>query len=395
MTNHPIDKTNALERKHAHLSTDEETSAAWTKLASKLQQQEASPVWEAWSRNGITAEETEPKSFGEAAQEELVEEHAASRMHLHAGNIENNKANPTPAPYRRWLKKNGMKTGIAAAAVLLCAVIATPTTNSALAAILSKFKMNQVAVVQGDDLNSAMEGFFGTNASMESTNKFGKFERAVIGEGTEEITAAQALNQYGITVPEKVLTPLGEQTKLQIYGQQGEALTFRLDVDAINGVMKKLGAERLLPASVDGKPITLRIEQGVSADYQFVDSNDVEHYVGVSFTPAPVLDMDPSIDAEDAYEAFIRFPIMPENLKSVLMQSTRISEGVVPFPLIANGHVTKTELSGTDVYFENSDSFGDGWRATWLDDGLVKRVTMYDIKSREDAEQIVKELVTG
>ncbi|MGO4106286.1 hypothetical protein [Paenibacillus sp. YAF4_2] len=394
MTNHPIDKMDSLDRKLAGLPTDEQTNAAWEKLASKLQQQEASPVWEAWSREGITAEETEPKSAS-AAQENLVEEHDVLGEHLNAASTGTQQAKPAPAPNRRWLKKHGMKTGIAAAAVLICAVIATPTTNNALAAILSKFKMNQVAVVQEDDFRSALEGFFGTDVSVESSNKYGKFERSVIGNGYPEITAAQALDEYGIQVPEKLDTPFGEQTELHINAQQGQAITFRLDVDAINGVMKKLGAEKLLPASVDGKPITLRMDQGVNADYHIVDTNDNDHFIGLSITPAPVLDMDPSIDAEDAYEALIRFPILPENLKSVLMQSTRISEGEVPFPLITDGKVTKTVLKGTDVYFENSVSNGGGWSATWLEEGLVKRVTLYDIQSREDAEKIVKELITG
>ncbi|CAM3446163.1 DUF4179 domain-containing protein [Paenibacillus lupini] len=394
MTNHPIDKMDSLDRKHTGLPTDEQTNAAWEKLTSKLQQQEASPVWEAWSREGITAEESEPKS-ARAAQENLVEEHDALRKHLNAASTEHHQAKPAPAAYRSWLKKHGMKTGIAAAAVLICAVIATPTTNNALAAILSKFKMNQVAVVQEDDFRTALEGFFGTDVSVESTNKYGKFERSVIGKGYPELTADQALEDYGIQVPEKLYTPIGEQTELQINAQQGQAITFRLDVDAINGVMKKLGAEKLLPASVDGKPITLRMDQGVNADYHIVDKDDNDHFIGLSITPAPVLDMDPSIDAEDAYEALIRFPILPQNLKSVLMQSTRISEGEIPFPLIADGKVTKTVLKGTDVYLENSVSNGGGWSATWLEEGLVKRVSLYDIKSREDAEKIVKELIIG
>lgn len=389
MTNQPFNKTDALERKPLNLPASEETNEAWTKLELKLKEQVSSPIWEAWMKEGVTAEDTEHKAGGksqvaaeglDATTESLAVEKKESRE-------------VKLAPNRSWLRKHGMKTGVAAAAVLICAAIAIPSTNEALASILGKFKMNQIAVVQEDDFRTALEGFFGSDVSAESSNKFGKFERTVTGEGYPELTAAQALEQYGIQVPAKLNLPFGEQTELRINGQQGQALTFRLDVDAINGVMKKLGAEQLLPASVDGKPITLRMDKGVSADYSFVDSDDRERYIGVNISPVPVLEIDPAIEAEDAYEALIRFPVLPESLKNVLMQSTRISEGEVPFPIITDGKVTKTVLAGTDVYFENSESWGGGWSATWLEKGLVKHVTMYDAKAREDAEKIVKELI--
>jgi|GEM_PF-631228 hypothetical protein len=391
MTNHSVDRTEALERKQVNSPTPEETNDAWAKLELKLKAQDASPAWVEWMNKRVTAEDTEHMSAGAAQVRGKGLEVYTDR--LDKVKPERQEAKPVPSPYRSWLKKHGMKTGVAAAAVLICAAIAIPSTNEALAAILGKFKMNQVAVVQEDDFKTALEGFFGTDVSVESSNRFGKFERAVIGEGASDLSVSQAREKYGIAVPEKLDTPFGKQTELHIYGQQGEAITFRLDVDAINGVMKKLGAEQLLPASVEGKPITLRMGQGINADYRFTDSEDRERYIGLSIIPVPVIEMDPTIDAEDAYEALIRFPVLPTNLKNVLMQSTRISEGEVPFPIITNGHVSKSVLEGMDVYLENSESWGGGWRATWLDNGLVKQASLYDAKSREDAEKIVKELI--
>ncbi|QAY66857.1 hypothetical protein [Paenibacillus protaetiae] len=386
MANQPDDWT---EREQTGLpSAEKGTSEAWAKLQLKLNSEEASPVWAEWSRQGITAQDTELLAAGAAQlQGELYEPHKAA-----FASAEQLKTIRSASASRRWLNKYGVKTGVAAAAVLICAVIAIPSTNDALASILGKFKMNQVAVVQEDDFNTVLQSFFGSDESAESVNKYGEFERTVSGEAYPELTAAQAYEQYGIRVPEKLETPLGEQTELRIHGQQAEALTFRLNVDAVNTVMKKLGAAKLLPASVDGKPISLRIGSGVYAEYQFAEAADVNHYVGVSYMPVPVLDMDPSIDAKDAYEALIRFPVMPDNLKSVLMKSTRISEGELPLPLVVGGHVTKTELKGADVYFENNDSWR-GWSATWLERGVIKQVSMYDVKTREDAETIVKELI--
>lgn len=388
MTNHPID-----ERKQANLPTPEETSDAWAKLALKLKEQEASPVWGAWMNEGITADNTEHKSG--RLLEVHKEESGARADGKQVENGEGREKKPVTSPYRRWLKKHGMKTGAAAAAVMICAAIAIPSTNEALAAILGKFKMNQVAVVQEDDFKTAMEGFFGTDMSAESSNKFGKFERTVIGEGASDLNVSQANEKYGIKVPEKLVTPFGNQTELHINGMQGQAITLSLNVDEINSVMKKLGAEKLLPASVDGKAITLRMGEGVSADYRFVDADEKERYVHLSISPVPVIDMDPSIQAEDAYEAIIRFPALPTNLKNVLVKSTRISEGEVPFPLITDGEVTKSVLEGTDVFFESGQAWGGGgWTATWLDNGLVKQASLYDAKSREDAEMIVKEMIT-
>ncbi|WP_336785609.1 hypothetical protein [Paenibacillus sp. MMO-177] len=384
MTNHPID-----ERKQGNLWASKETNDAWAKLELKLKEQEASPVWGAWMKEGVTAEDTEHKAAGPSPM--LGKERDA-----YMGKVEKQErhaAKPLPSPYRSWLKKHGIKTGVAAAAVLICAAIAIPSTNEALASILGKFKMNQVAVVQEDDFKTALEGIFGSNVSAESSNKFGQFERTFTGEDASDLTVAQAREKYGIELKEKLDLPYGKQTDLQIYGQQGQAITLRLDVDEINDVMKKLGAKQLLPASVDGKAITLRTGQGVNADYHFMDSNEKSHYVAVNVIPVPVVEMDPSIEAEDAYEALIRFPVLPANLKNVLMQSTRISEGEVPFPIITNGDVTKSVVNGTDVYYENSKNYWAGWNATWVKNGQVTQVQMYDANTREDAELIVKELI--
>ncbi|NIK71607.1 hypothetical protein [Paenibacillus sp. BK720] len=386
MTNHPID-----ERKQANLPTPEETNDAWAKLALKLKEHEGSTAWAAWTKEGVTAEDTEHKAAGLTAM--TGEEHSAYPERA-LEEQERRAAKPVPSPYRGWLKKHGVKTGVAAAAVLICAAIAIPSTNEALASILGKFKMNQVAVVQEDDFKTALEGFFGADVSAESSNKFGQFERTFTGEDASDLTVGQVREKYGIELKEKLdLPPYGKQAELQIYAQQGQALTLRLDVDEINDVMKKLGAKQLLPASVDGKAITLRMGEGINADYSFVDSNEKSHYVGVNIIPVPVVEMDPSIEAEDAYEALIRFPVLPANLKNVLMQSTRISEGEVPFPIITNGNVTKSVVNGTDVYFEGSKNDWNGWNATWLKNGKVTQVQMYDAASREEAERIVKELI--
>ncbi|GLX67880.1 hypothetical protein [Paenibacillus glycanilyticus] len=381
------------ERKQINLPTEEETNDAWTKLELKLKEQTGSPVWGAWAKDGATAEDTIPRSDNTASSHlEGFESLAKGRQEE---NLERgNEQKPRPSKSRSWIRKHGMKTSVAAAAVLICAAIALPSTNEALAAILGKFKMNQVAVVQEDDFKTALQGFFGSDISAESSNKFGKFERTVIGEGANDLSVSQTSEKYGIDVPEKLVTPFGNQKELHIYGMQGEAITFSLNVDEINNVMKKLGAEKLLPASVDGKAITLRMGEGVSVDYGFIDSDEQERYVHLTISPAPVIEMDPSIQAEDAYEALIRFPVLPTDLKNVLMQSTRISEGEVPFPIITNGHVTKSVMEGIDVYFENGQAWGNGWNATWLDNGMVKQASMYNAKSREDAEMIVKELIT-
>lgn len=384
MTNHPID-----ERKQGNLWASKETNDAWAKLELKLKEQEASPVWGAWMKEGVTAEDTEHKAAGPYPM-------LGKEQDAYIGKVEKQErhaAKTLPSPYRSWLKKHGIKTGVAAAAVLICAAIAIPSTNEALASILGKFKMNQVAVVQEDDFKTALEGIFGSNVSAESSNKFGQFERTFTGEDASDLTVAQAREKYGIELKEKLDLPYGKQTDLQIYGQQGQAITLRLDVDEINDVMKKLGAKQLLPASVDGKAITLRTGQGVNADYHFMDSNEKSHYVAVNVIPVPVVEMDPSIEAEDAYEALIPFPVLPANLKNVLMQSTRISEGEVPFPIITNGDVTKSVVNGTDVYYENSKNYWAGWNATWVKNGQVTQVQMYDANTREDAELIVKELI--
>ncbi|MFC4777108.1 hypothetical protein ACFO9Q_09955 [Paenibacillus sp. GCM10023252] len=372
---------------------DSTTHEAWIRLEKQLQKEEASPLWQQWAAQeqagrASTENHTQLKEATPAAQASSPSI-LRPQLHLAAqGGLD--KEATKPAVRRSWLKRHSAKVGMATAAAVLAVVIAAPSTNQALAALLNKFRMEQVVVVQEDDIEQMFNSIFYSESDTEATNKFGVFEHTTTGEHVNKLTPQQVQEQFGLKIP---ALQLGEKTQLDLSSGPAQQLTFRPKVDEINKLMKKLGAEKLLPESIHDKPITLQTERTLSVNYQQAGQEQGKH-VSLSYVAIPTLEIDPSIDAQDAYEAVIRFPVIPDHLRNALAYSTKLDDGQVPLPLITDGKADKITIGGLDLYISQpSEDSSDYWSVVWKQDDMMVYASFNKFTERAEVEELLAQLV--
>ncbi|OXM83301.1 hypothetical protein [Paenibacillus rigui] len=348
------------------------TDAAWSRLQEKLAQEPRHEQWSRWSQQHPDAAApllTTAPSVVTAAGLPAAE-----------SNLTGLSAGPDTAPAAKrgaafggWLTKHKKWVSGAAAAIVLTAVIATPAGNEALASILNKFRMQQLTVVQENDLQAILNGAFEDGKEREAINKFGTFTQTS-GKAFGEMTTEEAAKKLG----HKLFIPKEFNTKdRSIYVSPSQTITFKMNVDEVNKAMTRLGAKKLLPASVDGKPITLETGEAIHLYVQSDPDSKRSPGYSLSQLPVPTITVDPSIKVAEALDAVLQFPMLPQSLKESLQTANVLNGGAVPMPVIANGQTEKTKVEGVEVIVTTME-YGHGQdkmlSATWIDHGQLLRL---------------------
>lgn len=364
----------------------EQMSAAWARLEKQLQAGEASPLWKQWEEKGESKEAAAAKPAAEAGRLRQHDNIVPIRGLRTAVEAEN--TSPKHGAARRWIRRNAGKTAAACAAVLIAVVIATPSTNQVLASWLNTFRMDNVMVVQENDLESLMQSFLHEGETLEMSNRFGDFEQTSEGNW-EQLSPEQAKQQIGFDIP---AIAVADKTTVDISSMNAQSFTFRLNVDEINGAMRKLGAEKLLPASVDGKAITFSTGKGVQVSYHPSEGSSSKQSARVTYVEAPTIQVDPSVDVSDAFEAVVRFPALPEHLRKSLLQASSLEEGSIPLPLITNGEPEKVFIEGAAVYVEQ-DAQRKYSTAMWLQNGYVVTASFQGYDDAQKVQSLIAEMI--
>lgn len=333
---------------------DKRTHEAWEKLQMRLASEPANAKWETWgtasrqSGQKLADTFTAPAASGAASNE-------PSELHNEA---------PAPAKASRRRASSARKwTAAAAAAVIFGAVLATPMGNNALAAILNQFRVQEIATVDGDTLESMFYQLT-PGESFSKDNSFGEFTTKG-GTVQGEFTREQAASRLGYQLLPTDLT--GDQDTVRI--SPSNEITMKMNVAEVNQAMQRVGATKLLPESLDGKPITLTLHESVNYDL----NTDQEHWASLTQMQAPEITVDPSVDVKEALDAVLQLPILPSNLKNQLQQSS-ILAGSIPMPYVVdkNAKTDDITIGGTKVLVEEHkyNSMTDR-RAIWIKDGQM------------------------
>ncbi|CAM4339762.1 hypothetical protein FHS16_002598 [Paenibacillus endophyticus] len=380
----------------------EQLSAAWARLEEELQHTEQSPLWQQWEAQASSSDEEHSKEttlFSAQASRESRAVSDEAKLHSQTNNVPLGRAhasrnesigNPSRSGMvNRWLRRNKGKTVAACAAAFITVMIALPTTNEALAAWLNTFRMDNVMVVNENDLESLMYSFVGEGEALEQNNRFGSFERK--SEGSfGELTAEQAAERLGFPIP---AISVSEDQQIDISSTAAQTFVFRLNVEEINGAMRRLGADKLLPESVDGKAITFQAGQAVNIAYRQIEEGNSKQSVHVSYMKAPSIDVDSSVDVKDAYEAIIRFPALPDHLRNSLQQAVNLENGELPMPVISNQAAEKIAVKGVDVYLEEPNAGQSSVNAIWLQDGMITNAYFSGYTDKQQIVAMVSELI--
>lgn len=362
--NKPIDK----------LGTDE----AWAAMEQKLAAEPVNPVWATWGQRAVA--QNGPSMDGELATDQLnhdiVGQHSLA---AEAPALTDNRT--TQGRSRRPVMTRGRKWAAAAAGVaIFAAILSTPVGNTAMAAILNQFRVQEVTVVNEDDLRNLFYQLGERGSISENVNQFGTFSNS---SGT--VGGAVPVDVLKDKLGYAALTGEALGHIKSVYVSPSQKITLTLKVDEVNKALKRLGAKELLPESIDGKPVTLQVPESVSYDL----SKD-DRWASLRQMNTPVVDVDPSINVEEAVRAVLDFPLLPDSLKTSLQQSN-ILAGNLPMPLIKGNQSEQVTVDGTQVILETAE-YNDGpiYNATWVHKGQLFELSGGSLYT--DKAQFMKQL---
>ncbi|WP_339279283.1 hypothetical protein NYE40_02830 [Paenibacillus sp. FSL W8-1187] len=347
------------------------TDRAWERLMQAMEQEPISPAWTELERQAEAREEAlRAEQKEQAAGLARLEEERKMNERMEETRMDAGTEKTAPRARRMSGRARRWMAGAAAAAVVVTAV-ATPMGNKALAALLGQFRMEQVTEVNEADLQQLFNSVFSEGVSEEAVNRYGEF-KVETGSSRGEMSRAEAEQAAGFALLPESLA--GKQDKIYLSASQN--LSIKLDVEEINATMKQLGATKLFPASVDGKKLTLAI--GPSVNYSF-EADGMN--LNVQQMKAPVVDVEAGVDLEDAVEAVLQFPLMPEQLKQSLSSSRLLTNGELPLPVFTDGNskAERLQIGGVPVLVTERN-YGDNnlnKEATFVKNGVMTIASMY------------------
>jgi len=349
---------NPIEQDNEKRKTDE----AWTRLQGKLAEEPVNPAWTAWGQNAALNKLNTSGASAAPYQPETAPQDAEVITLVKQQEREPNTAKNAARTRRRKMSRHSKWAAAAAGVAVFAAILATPVGNTAMASILNQFRMQEVTVVNENELRNLFYQVTENGEAKESINKFGTFTYA-LGTAGRDLPADQIPAALGYAPIASLLTEKGDNVFVNPFYD----ITLNLHVDEVNKAMKRLGAEQLLPESVDGKPITLHIPE--SLHYNLAPDQD--HWADLSQMNIPTVTVDPSIKVEEALEAVINFPLLPDHLKTSLKES-RILSGEIPLPVIADDSTERINVGNTSVILKQYE-YGQGavYNATWVQDGQL------------------------
>jgi hypothetical protein len=371
-----------------------EAEAAWERLQKQLVKEPVNSQWARWSRQQQEQKHT------------TTSDGSVQEFHI---SIIDSGLKPLTAPTEAavistentyairknsWFKKNRKWfSGLAAASVLAVTLI-SPAGNQALAAILNQFHMQQLTVVKEDDLQAMMNTAITDGQSRDAINKFGAVSRksgTISGEYT--VKDAEKLLNRKLIVPKAF-----DQSNEKVNVLASNEMTLTLNVNEVNKTLKRLGATKLLPSSIDSKPITLKLGEAVNYSKQIKLNGNEQNY-SFSQSAIPVIEVDPSIPVAEALDVVIQFPLIPESIKYSLKQSGMLDGGKVPLPVVTNGNAEKLTIQGVEVVvtvnnFKNREQGNMSYfTTTWIKNGQLYTIIGSGFANRDAIVALAEELI--
>ncbi|MNB77780.1 hypothetical protein D3C75_244690 [compost metagenome] len=346
--------------KASNTTATESADTAWIKMQQQLADEPVNPVWDSW---------------GLSTGPDRVQEDAG-RLKNYAPDLnaaDGQKALPVQASAdekpvitstRRKLRMTRGRRWAAAAsaAALLAVVLATPVGNTAMAAILNQFRMQEVTIVNETDIRDLFNLMNDGGTFSEAQNKFGSFT-TTSGTFYDEVPIDQLQSIVGYSAMNAGIKDVIQSVQVS----SARDATMTLKVDVLNQTLKRLGAEQLLPSSLDGKQITLHLPETVNYDLTTPDGK----WASLSQMNTPTIIVDQSIDVNEALQSILNLPFLPHQWKTTLQQS-QVLAGEIPLPLIKGQQAEEITIADTQVILQQFDySQGAVFTATWARDGQL------------------------
>lgn len=313
----------------------------------------------------------------QAAQEAPVAGTAGSR--ITARPIGANGGWRTERPARRTIRR--WTAGVAMAAMAVC-LFATPLGDRALAAMQQTFRIQHMVGVglSADDMTTISNLL--NNGSPEGDRSFDLAQYGSLtqsGGGTSRtVTWAEAEERMGGS-----LLRLGGSAAPDY--QPATSLTFKLNVNAVNRLLTRLGGTTTLPAEADGKAIRLAIPDGISTEGTLSGKP-----VRLLQFGKPELTVEGGIDPATVRAAVLELPVLPNSLREKLA-AIGDWQNTLPVPA-RDGVTTNFQLGGHDAVMSND---GRNRYLLWLDGNRMNLLSgkMKDFPAESAFRQAAEALI--
>ncbi len=254
----------------------------------------------------------------------------------------------------------GWAVGVAAAAVVLAAA-ATPPVRAAAGDFLQVFRVQHVQVVtlSASDIaqiRSALAG--GPGAA--GVNIRGIASVQVVPPQAQAVTTTLAAAKQAVGFP--LATPAG-------YGltsatlQEGRVVRLTLHAAGINALLGSLGSSARVPASLDGKLVTLTLPASVRLDYPGFT---------VLETTTPQLAVPQGVDAAGLRQALLGLPFLPADVRSQLA-GIQDWQNTLVLPEVS-GTSQPVTVGGAQGVFVQAGSSGGRSALLWISGSVVRAV---------------------
>jgi len=341
---------------------NEQLDDAWLRMQERMKHEPASAQWAAYAQRSRRAAESKTEHEPPQAANSVHKAFGAASMQLSPPADAQGTARRT---WSDWLTRQKRWIAGTAAALVLGVTLATPAGNQVLASLLNQFRMEQITAVEQQDL----EKLFNSIGASESTmNQYGEFAHFSKGEYASYSTIEELQDniERDIWIPDAFRSE--EQQNLHIGVSPSRTITMKVNVNEINDTMKRLGADKLLPVSIDGKSITLTAGRAISFDLY---NDETATSYTLTQQPAPTVSVEAGVPLEEVLEAVLHFPLLPTQLKQDLQQSHMLNNGSAPLPVVLPDGYEAIRIANTKVLVTDSNATDGYYSAVWENDGQL------------------------
>lgn len=271
-------------------------------------------------------------------------------------------------------RTNFMKTykryiASAAAVCLLVAGFTVEPVKAAVSDAVSIFRANNIQSVDIslEDLR-ALESALSQNEGKIDIENLAKVETKGGESKTVTLDEAQSAARFKL----KTLKGLEAETPKEITLTEASEMTFQLNVEKVNGLMKTLGATKFFNESLNDKPFSIFTAGTISMAYELSKGDKAQylHYVQTKF---PEVTAPAGTSVEALTEAIASLGVLPPNLQSQIKSMADLNNTLY-LPNV-NGMLEKVELGGVTYYVQFDKESGYYSSAIWSQDGTVSMLS--------------------
>lgn len=265
-------------------------------------------------------------------------------------------------PYMKAYKKYAIT---AAAAVILVVGFTVEPVKAAVSDAVSIFRANHIATmdISLEDL-SALERGLSQNAGNIDIENLAQVQTT----GGESKNVSLEAAQNGVTFQLDEVSGLKNAQIQDIFLTESSEMTFTLNVEKVNGLMKTLGATKFFDESLSGKPFSIYTPGTVSRHYLLNNGTDTKYITYVQ-TKFPEITAPAGTSVSELTEAIASLGILPSNLQSQIKSMADVSHTLY-LPNI-NGSLETIEIAGTTYFAQFNAEHDYDNHVIWSKDGSI------------------------